>query len=66
MTYELEDVSECWTVHTSLRMEEGMLWVPSHPSSTPWGLSTDEFNNIYVILCGMVPLSVDCVALAWH
>lgn len=26
MAYELKDVSECWTVHTSLRMEEGMLW----------------------------------------
>lgn len=30
------------------------------------GLSTNEFNNIYVILCGVVPLTVDCIALAWH
>lgn len=64
MAYDLKDTSKL-TVHTSLEMEKGagVFW---HPSIHPGGLSTSEFNNMYVILRGVVPFSVDCIALAWH
>lgn len=39
---------------------EGAVWY------SPGGLSGNGFNYIYVILCEVVPFSVDCIALAWH
>lgn len=66
MAYDLKDVSECLTVHTSLKMEKGCCGYYPAPAILPGGLSTYEFNNIDVMLCGVAPLSVDCVALAWH
>lgn len=65
MAYDLKDASKL-TVHTLLKMEKGAVGALAPQQYTQGDFLQMNLNNMYVILHGVVPFSVDCIALAWH